>query len=121
MLTLIRGLPGSGKSTYAKTLGCLHLEADMYFMCNGVYVFDSSKIKAAHSWCQQATLSALSSGMDVVVSNTFVKAWEIKWYVDCAGDQNHKVNVVTCDGNYTNTHGVPENVVERMRANWETF
>lgn len=40
---ILRGLPGSGKSTYAKKLaeeGWLHFENDMYFMKNGKYVFD---------------------------------------------------------------------------------
>ena len=36
-LVLIRGLPGSGKSTMARAMtGFVHLEADMHMMINGV-------------------------------------------------------------------------------------
>ena len=35
-LYLVRGLPGSGKSTFAKSLGIFHIENDMYLMHNGV-------------------------------------------------------------------------------------
>ncbi len=44
-LFLLRGLPGSGKSTLAKSLSDSHIEADMFFMKDGEYKFDGSKIK----------------------------------------------------------------------------
>ena len=31
-LFLLRGLPGAGKTTLAKSLGGMHIEADNYFM-----------------------------------------------------------------------------------------
>jgi adenylate kinase family enzyme len=49
---IVRGCPGSGKSTFAKTLGGIHIEADQYFVdADGNYNFDGSKIKNAHAWC----------------------------------------------------------------------
>jgi len=60
-LLLLRGLPGSGKSTLAKLLGGEHIEADMYFMKDGEYHFDGSKLKIAHEWCRnQASYLILS-------------------------------------------------------------
>jgi adenylylsulfate kinase-like enzyme len=51
-LVLIRGLPGTGKSTRAKKMrDHLHLEADMFLMVDGVYVYDQSKVRAAHEQC----------------------------------------------------------------------
>ena len=54
-LYLLRGLPGSGKSTLAKSIGGIHIEADQYFMEDGEYKFDGSKIKLAHNYCQSQT------------------------------------------------------------------
>jgi predicted kinase len=50
-VTIVRGISGSGKSTYAKSLGILHLESDMFFMQNGKYNWSADHIKFAHEWC----------------------------------------------------------------------
>ena len=47
-LYIVRGLPGSGKSTFAHTLDCPVFEADMFFVnSEGVYNFDFTRIKDA--------------------------------------------------------------------------
>ena len=56
-LYIVRGLPGSGKSTFAKQLvshDFLVCEADKYFIDKetGEYNFDFTKIKDAHKFCQ---------------------------------------------------------------------
>ena len=48
-LYLVRGVPGSGKSTFAKQLGGTHFETDTYFMVDGEYKFDPSNSKAPFS------------------------------------------------------------------------
>lgn len=42
MLVIVRGLPGSGKTTYVREnfSPCEHVEADMFFEHKGYYVFD---------------------------------------------------------------------------------
>ena len=42
-LVLVRGLPGSGKSTYARSLGYPNFEADMFFIKDGKYVYNPAK------------------------------------------------------------------------------
>ncbi|MCV5737299.1 ATP-binding protein, partial [Escherichia coli] len=77
-LTLVRGLPGSGKSTYAKTLDAVLVEADQFFINkNDTYQYDPALIKNAHAWCQLETKRLLRAEFDVVVANTFVKNWEM--------------------------------------------
>lgn len=118
-LTIIRGLPGSGKTTLAKALGVLHLEADMYFMRDGKYQFAREKIGDAHAWCLNTAEIAVAYHMDVVVSNTFVKRWEFQKYLDMAKSYGAKTEIIIARGEYQSVHAVPPEVIERMRSQWE--
>ena len=66
-LILLRGLPGSGKSTFANLLGGIHVEADQYFMQDGEYKFDASKLKQAHNWCKLRVEHSMEDGVDKIV------------------------------------------------------
>lgn len=76
-LYLIRGVPGSGKSTFANNILQAGLvagvvEADDYFIdvVTGEYNFDPSKLKNAHSYCQSLAETLIFNGWSVAVSNT---------------------------------------------------
>lgn len=127
-LILIRGVPGSGKSTLAHYLeqSCardiVRCEADMFFTDElGRYNFDRSKLKEAHQWCQKATSVALLDDRDVIVSNTFTKVWEMKWYIDKAKELGCNLQVIHCQGDFGNIHGVPDEVVKRMKEQFEEY
>ncbi len=122
-LVLIRGLPGSGKSTIAKSLyGFVHLEADMYFVdAVGNYQYEKARIKDAHEWCQRETKKYLEAGKDVVVSNTFTRRCEIEPYIKIADAIGITPNVLIAAGKFENVHGVPADVIENMRNRWEEF
>jgi len=126
-LILIRGLPGSGKSTLAKKLitdsshKLIHLEADMFFIDDeGVYLFQPSMLKQAHDWCQKQCRELLKAGQSVVVSNTFVKQWEMKVYRDLAELYNATLKIKTCTGQYENIHDVPVLTIKNMKKNWQS-
>lgn len=115
-LVLIRGLPGSGKTTMAKAMvDHVHVEADQFFDVDGVYRFDRSRICLAHEWCQSETRAALSRTLDVVVSNTFTEMWELEPYLRMADN----VRIIETVGRWQNVHGVPEHAVHLMRQRWE--
>lgn len=120
-LYIIRGLPGSGKSSLARSLcGQNFHEADQYFMDGGVYKFDPTKLKEAHDWCLDQVRKDLEFGLQRVgVSNTFTQAWEMAPYRALAQELGYSVFVVACENNFGNVHGVPEEAIERMAKRWE--
>lgn len=118
ILYLIRGVPGSGKTTYAKTLGIPdHYEADKWFDANGGY--DPEKIKQAHEWCQEKARQAMEAGRPCVVSNTFTRLWEMEYYRAVAKRLGYEVREVVMRGEWQNVHGVPHDKVRQMRERFE--
>ena len=122
-LVLLRGLPGSGKSTIARSFiphNFVHLETDMYFINSvGEYKFDPAKLSEYHNRCMYDTYTALSEGRNVVVSNTFTQKWELLPYFDIARKYNIIPTVILAQGNFGNIHNVPENKIEAMKKRFE--
>lgn len=114
-LIIIRGIAGAGKSTLAKRIlehiTAEHYEADMYFIRNGEYKFDASKLKDAHAWCKGRVRNALSSGKTVVVSNTFCTDAHVLPYMLLA--PNHIV--IQLDTDRGSIHAVPEATIDGMK------
>ena len=128
ILFIVRGLPGSGKSTFAKTLGGKHFETDNFFMVDGEYKFDVTKLKAAHEWCQNSVNTAMILNITtdlnntIVVSNTFTQEWEMKPYFDMAETYGYRVFSLIVENRHggVNQHGVPEDKLEIMKNRFET-
>ena len=126
MLYLVRGIPGSGKSTFAKTLvkkDYCHKEADMYFVdADGKYNFKPSQIKDAHKWCQEEVDNLMRySHSPVVVSNTFTQEWEMEPYFEMAKEFGYKTFSIIVENRHggTNQHEVPDEVLTKMRERFE--
>jgi predicted kinase len=130
-LFLLRGLPGSGKSTLAKSIvghDFLVCEADTYFMVNGEYKFDASKLKDAHTYCQQLVETYMKDSLindqfyrQIAVSNTFTQAWEMDAYYKLAETYGYRVTSLIVENRHggVNEHGVPEESLTKMRNRFE--
>src|SRR5438874_846702 len=117
-LIIVRGLPGSGKTTYAKkladALNCAHYEADQFFTdANGVYTFDFNKLTEAHDWCYDRVNDELEKDLDVVVSNTFTTLREIDHYVIDGSVRGYDVVIYQMTRYYGSIHDVPMETVQR--------
>lgn len=120
-LFLLRGLPGAGKSTLAKSLSGIHLEADQYFMEDGEYKFDATKIKEAHQLCQTHCERAMGWEQKIVVSNTFTQAWEMQPYFDMAEKHGYRVYSLIVENRHdgVNQHGVPVEKLIEMKNRFQ--
>ena len=122
ILIIVRGIPGSGKSTFAKEIvkmfpdDSVHWESDMFFMHNGVYCWKPNKVNLAHRWCQQKVEKSFDAVDIVVVSNTFTTESEMKSYLDFAKENGISVQIVRMENRFENEHGVPKATLEKMKA-----
>lgn len=133
VLYIVRGLPGSGKSTFAEKLvghDFLVCEADKYFVNKetGEYNFDGSKLKDAHKYCQDLVETYMKDSLvndqfyrEIAVSNTFTQEWEMKPYFELAEKYGYMVFTVVVENRHggKNLHGVPEDKLEVMKNRFE--
>ena len=104
-LYILRGIPGSGKSTYAKRFielytnlfhaTAIKCSADDFFIDkHGVYKFDATKLYAAHRQCQHKAATAMRQGIDlVIIDNTNTTDKEMRPYIDIAKENGYAVRV----------------------------
>lgn len=132
---ILRGLPGSGKSTLAKKLATenngLIFSTDNYFMHEGTYNFDASKLGAAHAWNRNQYENALRDNISyVIVDNTNTTKKEIKPYLDIALSLGYNVEIMEPENPdkfnvdicfQRNTHGVPREQIQRMKDRWQNL
>lgn len=127
-LYIVRGLPGSGKTSFVKNLMNLcvngsasaeHFEADQYFyLKDGKYTFEPSLIGAAHFNCRHNTKNAMLNNVEnIFVSNTFTTEKEMKPYFQLATEFDYKVVSLVVENRHGNSsvHGVPEDTLVKMK------
>jgi tRNA uridine 5-carbamoylmethylation protein Kti12 len=129
-LILLRGVPGSGKTTLGKTiLRCVAsddpdvISADDFFVDkDGNYNFDATKLKEAHAQSQQRCATKMKNEFSrIVVANTFTQKWEMDVYYEMAERYNYRVFSVVVENRHgnKNVHGVPDEKVTQMTNRFE--
>jgi len=132
---ILRGLPGTGKSTLAKKLNDMGaiFSTDDLFMVDGEYQFDPSKLGEYHAENLRLATAFMerfaphTTPAICVIDNTNTQHWEYEGYVEAAKENGFMVQVISVDWKEEdiplyaerNSHGVPEDAIRRMAERWE--
>lgn len=140
VLVIMRGVPGSGKSTKAKQLWFLADDTKILStddvctaMNGGVYKFEPRKLGMYHRINQDNARKCMQEGVQlVIIDNTNIKRRDFASYVENAHLYGYTVveykvgvtdftNFPTLADDYRarNTHGVPLNTILRMGMSYE--
>ena len=131
----MRGIPGSGKSTYARRVmkkfkGIFKKEAticsaDHFFIGkDGIYKYDRENIGLAHAVCQRNVVSFMSKGFDLIIlDNTNTIKKELNPYIEMANKYGYTIRYKIVGGQSEedikkyaarNIHGVNEETIKKM-------
>ena len=125
VLYLIRGVPGSGKTTLGKQLikgtdGVIFSADDYFTSSDGFYQFDPSRLYEAHRCCQLDCECAMITGLTpVVVANVFHKRLYMEPYIEYAKEHGYHVVEICVKSDFKNIHGCPEDKVKLFKETFE--
>lgn len=125
---ILRGLPGSGKTTMATTIAAMadpHLAVEIccmddYFInsITGKYEFDARDIPLAVEYCKDKFRKAIDDETDlIIVANTATREFEFKDYKAEAEKHGYTVHCVIVENRHGNktVHNVPQAMLDKMR------
>lgn len=132
-LYIVRGLPGSGKSTMALSLvdhDFLVCEADKYFIDKetGEYKFDATKLRNAHDFCRNTVEKYMKDNQvndqfytRIAVSNTFTQEWEMEPYFELAKKYGYRVFSIVVENRHggKDIHNVPQVALDTMENRFQ--
>lgn len=134
ILTIVRGLPGSGKSAYARKLaaetGAMLIEPDALLVRGGVYWYTPERYAEAKKWSFELVIdTADCGGADVVYADVLPKKEDVQGIISQYKYGNYNVQVTVIDmplltvdeSMARNRHNVRREDIERMAREWQPW
>ena len=122
-LVILRGLPSSGKTSFADLLETRAIcSADDYQYRNGIYDWKPERVKASHEWCVRKCNRFMQiAHSKIVIANTNTTENEMQVYADLAEKCGYRIYYIIVERRHENknTHNVPDETVEKMRARFD--
>lgn len=131
-LIIMRGVSGSGKSTWARELersDKVILSTDDFFMIEDKYVFDPKKLPENHRKNQERCREHMVlKTKTIIIDNTNIQAWEMIPYKQLALEHGYQVEIIDIPPpsleeliRRQETRGdkkIPKETLERMLERW---
>ncbi len=137
-----RGIPASGKSSFAKEivdtlsqkgLSAVRCSTDDFFIVDGEYRFDETKLREYHLKNQNRFKQALKDEIDLVIcDNTNIEPWEANTYYELAKENNYCVILmdfeardlpshIDAQSNDDYMHNIPSGILENMLNSYQNY
>lgn len=118
-LIILRGIPGCGKTSFAKVIGGEVASADDFLINNkGEYEWSFDRCKLAHSLCiELATKLMKDKTPKVIISNTNTKTKDVEFWTNLGKQYGYRVFSVIVENRHggKDSHDVPEETLTKMQ------
>jgi len=137
ILTIVRGLPGSGKTTYARKLaaetGAMLIEPDALLVRGGVYWYTPERYKESIRMSLLILARASQIEADMIYADVLPRISEVcdvikaDYFFSVVSTRGYRITVIdmpllTVDESIArNRHNVRREDIERMAREWEPW
>ena len=125
---ILRGLPGSGKSSIVKFFEpCGYVSMDLFWTRGSTeYKFDYTKLGEAVEWTHKQFTSLLDefTHHTVVVDNISYKKEHFQFFLDEAKKRDCRIHILHVErplNELSSVHGVPFETITRQAEQWERY